>query len=121
MSVEYHEAFIGDCSQGCGRPASVRIHKEWVVCALHYLEHRASERSNEASLAVELMKGWRSEAEFHGCLNLAAGLDRLTEDEQKRAEEAEADLRAFDRVEHESEPNPEFRRELGDKMSEARG
>lgn len=85
MSIEYSETFIGECSRDCGRPAMARIHKEWVVCALHYLDFKASERANEAGLALDLMKAWRSEAEFHGRHNLLAGLDRIAEDERKRA------------------------------------
>lgn len=120
MSIEYSEVWIGDCSRGCGRPATVRLHKEWVVCALHYLDFRRMERANDAGLAIELMKAWRAEAEFHGCGNLLVGLDRLIEDERERLEETEVDFRAFNQAERESEPNPEFRSELSVKLSEAR-
>ncbi len=51
MSAEYSAAYIGECSRGCGRPATVRLHKEWVVCALHYAEFLVTERVNEANLA----------------------------------------------------------------------
>lgn len=113
--VQYSETFIGECSRGCGRPATVRIHNEWVVCALHHLGFEASERANEAGLALDLMKAWRSEAKFHGCLNLVAGLDRIAGEERKRAGKAQEE---FDAVERESQPDHEFRRRMGEKRCE---
>jgi hypothetical protein len=115
MSVEYAGTYMGDCARGCTRPATVRIHKEWIVCALHYEEHLISEQTNEAGMALDLMKAWRSEAEFHGCEHLIAGLDRIAEDEHRRAKEAEEQLKVLERVEYESEPNQEIRQKMGER------
>lgn len=118
--VEYSETYIGDCYRGCGRPATVRIHKEWVVCALHYAEHLASKRSNEASMAVGLIGPFRAEAEFHGCDNLVRWLDRIAEDERGRSREAGREMEAFWRVAEESEPDHDVRMRMGEKTRRER-
>lgn len=115
-SPEYSEVYIGDCSRGCGRPATVQLHKEWAVCALHYAEFLVSERSNEAGMALELMKPWRAEAEFHGCGNLMAALDRIAEDERRRQVEVEHEMGAFHRIAYESEPDHEVRAKMGERL-----
>ncbi len=95
------EGHVGECSHDCTRPATVRIHNAWIVCTLHYLDFLSSERENEASLAVELLKPWRDRAEHHGCVNLVTGLDRLIEDEQQRLDEAQEEGRLWDRISRE--------------------
>jgi hypothetical protein len=83
------------------------------VCALHHAEHLVSERSNEASLALDLLKPWRAEAEFHGRGNLVAALDRIAEDERRLQEEVCRELEAFRRIALESDPDHELRMRTG--------
>lgn len=80
--------------------------------ALHYAEFLVSERSNEAGMALELVKPWRAEAEFHGCDNLVAALDRIAEDERRR--QVEREMRAFDRIAY--EPDHEVRQKMGERL-----
>ena len=104
MSAEYSAVYIGESSRGCGRPATVRLYKEWVVCALHYAEFLVTERVNEANLALDIIGPFRSEAEFHNCGNLVAALDRIAEDERARQAAAREEMEAFRRIAHESTP-----------------
>jgi hypothetical protein len=49
MSVEYSEIYMGDCTHGsCTRPATVRVHKEQVLCALHFAHFELVEANREA-------------------------------------------------------------------------
>ena len=107
MSAEYSAVYIGECSRGCGRPATVRLYKEWVVCALHYAEFLVTQRVNEANLALDIIGPFRSEAEFHRCHNLVAALDRIAEDERARQAAADEEMEAFRRIAHESTPEHE--------------
>ena len=114
MSVEYSDAYMGECSgPSCALPATVRIHKDWIVCALHYEQFLTAEVVNEESLAAALIAPWRAEAEYHGCLGLAAAIDRYAEGAREAEAEAAAKMERMARIALESGPEHETRMRTG--------
>jgi hypothetical protein len=118
MTIEYSEVYIGDCTYSdCTRPATVRAHKEFVVCTLHHALYEASEVVNDADLAEDLIKVWRSQAELHGLDALMGDLDGLTERHKERSAEAAALVDALRRVDEEGD-GAELRAEMGKRLRE---
>lgn len=73
MSTEFFENYIGECISGsCDRPATVRVHKDFVLCALHNQRRVIGEEADAVGIGLDMLKGWRSEAEFHGAYSLVA-------------------------------------------------
>jgi hypothetical protein len=115
-SIEYAETFIGECIAGdCGRPATVRVHENFVLCALHHLHYEVGQDHDEASIGLELVEGWRSIAAVHNNEYLSGLLGYAKDELLERKIEAERRQAQIDRAFRESEPNVGIR--LG--MSEA--
>ncbi len=118
-SVEYSEVFIGECTVGsCARPATIQIWESFVLCALHHAMHEASRKSDDAHLALELLKPWRAHADMHRLGHLVEGLDRIIEDEKIRCEDAQEYVSQLERIEVESVPNEEIRLQMGARQQE---
>ena len=120
IGEEYSEVWIGGCAQDCLRPATVVIHGDFKLCALHALGYDARHEHDDATLALELLKPWRSLALAHGLGELVEELDAIRGRMSDRAVETLGRMRAFDRVE--SEADPEATRErMGERMRRDRG
>lgn len=114
--IEYTDTYIGDCTHGdCDRVATVRIHGEWVVCALHHEMHLLFEETNEFDLTLDFIGIWRSKADAHGLDYIHRVFDRATFDMSQRREAIKERREALYRVEHESVANHDLRTEMGDK------
>lgn len=114
QAIEYSEAYIGECIVGeCDRPATVRVYENFVLCALHYLAREIAEAYDEASLASELMAGWRSVAVTHHNGFLLELFEYASKEatEQKGRMEAWTELLA--RADLESDPNERLRSKMG--------
>lgn len=97
----YSETFIGDCSRGCCRPATVRVHNDFKLCALHHLEFEITEEVNGAGLGIDVLKQTISEAEFHGADGLVEHLQQLLAYEEERLALARRRQAQLDQVEEE--------------------
>lgn len=118
----YSETFIGECIVGsCGRPATVRVHEDFVMCALHYHVHHLGENIDEMNLALELMKGWRSEAKHHHNDYLVRLFDSAMSECQEKFDTFEEMMADVQQAERESIPNERIRVEMGRKEAMAQG
>jgi hypothetical protein len=106
--LDYAETFIGECTVGrCSRPATVRFHDDFVLCALHHLRREVGEDVDEAALALDMIGGWHSMADTHHNGYLIRMLDVASEDLRDRLGEAERRAVQLDRVDLESVPHGE--------------
>ena len=116
IGEEYSEVWIGECAQGsCPRPATVVIHGDFKLCALHTLDWEAREEHNRATLALELLKPWYSQAQMHGLGELMEDLDAIKARMSDRAVETRARMHALDQVELEADPE-RTRERMGERM-----
>ncbi len=119
--LTYSDVFIGECTVGtCTRPATVRVHEDFVLCALHHLHYEAGEDYDATNLALELIAGWHSMANMHGNDYLARMFEAAEEDLQVLRDKAERRRIQAERVEADNIPNEEVRMRMGEKASEER-
>ncbi len=112
--LTYSETFIGECTVGtCTRPATVRVHEDFVLCALHHLRWEAGDDHDEVSLALELIAGWRSMASMHGNDYLVRMFEAAEEDLEVLRDKAKRRQIQLERVEVENIPNEELRMQMG--------
>ncbi len=117
--VEYSEVFIGECTVGsCTRPATVRMWENFVLCALHHAMHEVSRKSDDAHLALELLRPWRDHAQTHRLGGLIEDLDRIIADENIRYLDAQEYMSQLERIEVESVPNEDIRLQMGARRKE---
>ena len=104
IGEEYSGVFIGTYTQvPCIRPATVVIRGDFKLCAMHALDYEARDEHNDATLALELLKPWRTQAQMHGLGELMEDLDAIKGRRSDRAVETLDRMRAFDRVELEAD------------------
>ncbi len=119
--ITFAETFIGECVVGtCTRPATVRVHENFVLCAMHHLHREAGEDFDEANLALELIAGWHSMANFHGNDYLDRMFAAAEEDLEVLRDKAQRRQKQAERVEVENIPNEEVRMQMGEKAKEKR-
>ncbi len=105
--------YIGDCSRDCGRPATVRVHKQYMLCSFHELERYITDEVNDCDLSLSLLKDWASQAEHHGCGFLEWVCEQAKSELDERKEIADVQLELLGRAEEESKPEEEFRLRMG--------
>lgn len=111
MGAEYIGTYIEECgSGGCDRPATVRVHNDFVLCALHHHDLYVAEEINAVEIAFEMLPGWRSEAEFHGATHLAAMIEVAERYLTAHAEYVKELPAQTDHIERENVGDQEMRR-----------
>ena len=101
------EEGVGCVVGACGRLATMRDHTGAAFCAPHLLWVELGRDEDEAALALELLRGWRSEAEAHGDTeDLIRDLDALIGRWDLAHWEAEQRLRLADQADAESRARP---------------
>lgn len=113
--IEYSEVFIGDCCGGsCTRPATVRVHEDFVLCALHHLLYEIGQEKDEAALALELIAGWRSIAAMHRNGYLLELFEYAHDELIERRAVAQTRMAQIDRADLESGPGEDIRAKMGE-------
>ena len=111
--TEYSEVYIGECTHGdCDRPATVRVHESFVLCALHHLRYEIAHEYDAANLALELIGGWRSIASTHHNGYLLELFEYAHVELIERRAVAEERTRQLERVEMEG--NEDIRSRMGE-------
>lgn len=114
-AIEYSEVYIGECVAGeCNLPATVRVHENYVLCALHDLRREIAEEQDEANLALEMITGWRSVAASHNNGYLLELFEYAHGELIERRSVASQRLRQLERVDLETDPNEHIRIEMGE-------
>ncbi len=112
--LEFAETFIGECITGtCGRPATVRVWEDFILCALHHTMHEVGGDQDEAGIGLELVAGWLSVATMHGNGYLQGLLGYAKDELLHRKEWAGRRMDQLRQVEHENVGNDRIRLEMG--------